>query len=181
VTLSLGVPTIWLGFAAHLEATGARCTTLRGVLSGGAAGRPALTEAFEDRGITTVQGWGMTEISPLGTVSALEAKHLALDGAGQRAIKAKAGRPVFGVEMKIADENGRTLPHDGTSVGEVMVRGPWIISGYFEDEEATYATVEADGWLHTGDVATIDADGVHADRRSVQGLHQVRRRLDQLD
>jgi fatty-acyl-CoA synthase len=74
-------------------------------------------------------------------------------------IKAKAGRPVFGVEMKIADENGRTLPHDGTSIGEVMVRGPWIISGYFEDEEATYATVEADGWLHTGDVATIDADG----------------------
>jgi acyl-CoA synthetase (AMP-forming)/AMP-acid ligase II len=159
VTLSLGVPTIWLGFAAHLQATGARCTTLRGVLSGGAAVPPALTEAFEDRGITIVQGWGMTEMSPLGTVSALKAKHLALDAAGQRAIKAKAGRPVFGVEMKIVDENGRTLPHDGTSVGEVMVRGPWIISGYFEDEEATYAAVEADGWLHTGDVAAIDADG----------------------
>jgi len=153
VTLSLGVPTIWLGFAAHLEATGARCTTLRSVLSGGAAVPPALTEAFEDRGITMVQGWGMTEMSPLGTVSALKAKHLALDTAGQRVIKAKAGRPVFGVEMKIADENGRTLPHDGTSVGEVMVRGPWIISGYFEDEEATYDTVEADGWLQT-----IDAD-----------------------
>jgi len=159
VTLSLGVPTIWLGFAAHLQATGARCTTLRGVLSGGAAVPPALTEAFEDRGITIMQGWGMTEMSPLGTVSALKAKHLALDAAGQRAIKAKAGRPVFGVEMKIVDENGRTLPHDGTSVGEVMVRGPWIISGYFEDEEATYAAVEADGWLHTGDVAAIDADG----------------------
>jgi 3-(methylthio)propionyl---CoA ligase len=159
VTLSLGVPTIWLGFTAHLEATGARCTTLRGVLSGGAAVPPALTAAFEDRGITMVQGWGMTEMSPLGTVSALKAKHLALDPAGQRAIKAKAGRPVFGVEMKIVDENGRTLPHDGTSVGEVMVRGPWIISGYFEDEEATCAAVEADGWLHTGDVAAIDADG----------------------
>jgi 3-(methylthio)propionyl---CoA ligase len=159
VTLSLGVPTIWLGFAAHLEATGACCTTLRGVLSGGAAVPPALTEAFEDRGITIMQGWGMTEMSPLGTVSALKAKHLALDAAGQRAIKAKAGRPVFGVEMKIVDENGRTLPHDGTSVGEVMVRGPWIISGYFEDEEATYAAVDADGWLHTGDVAAIDTDG----------------------
>ena len=71
VTLSLGVPTIWLGFAAHLEATGARCTTLRSVLSGGAAVPPALTEAFEDRGITMMQGWGMTEMSPLGTVSAL--------------------------------------------------------------------------------------------------------------
>jgi fatty-acyl-CoA synthase len=159
VTLSLGVPTIWLGFAGHLEATGACCTTLRGVLSGGAAVPPALTEALEDRGITIMQGWGMTEMSPLGTVSALKAKHLALDVAGQRAIKAKAGRPVFGVEMKIVDENGRSLPHDGTSVGEVMVRGPWIISGYFEDEEASCAAVQADGWLHTGDVAAIDADG----------------------
>jgi len=159
VTLSLGVPTIWLGFVAHLEATGARCTTLRGVLSGGAAVPPALTEAFEDRGITLVQGWGMTEMSPLGTVSALKAKHLGLDAARQRAIKAKAGRPVFGVEMKIVDGDGRILPHDGTSIGEVMVRGPWIISGYFEDEEATHAAVDADGWLHTGDVAAIDADG----------------------
>ena len=159
VTLSLGVPTIWLGFVGHLEATGARCTTLRGVLSGGAAVPTALTEAFEDRGITLVQGWGMTEMSPLGTVSALKAKHLGLDAAGQRAIKAKAGRPVFGVEMKIVDGDSRTLPHDGTSIGEVMVRGPWIISGYFEDEEATHAGVDADGWLHTGDVAAIDADG----------------------
>ena len=159
VTLSLGVPTIWLGFVGHLEATGARCTTLRGVLSGGAAVPTALTEAFEDRGITLVQGWGMTEMSPLGTVSALKAKHLGLDAAGQRAIKAKAGRPVFGVEMKIVDGDGRILPHDGTSIGEVMVRGPWIISGYFEDEEATHAAVDADGWLHTGDVAAIDADG----------------------
>ena len=159
VTLSLGVPTIWLGFAAHLEATRARCTTLRGVLSGGAAVPTALTEAFEDRGITLVQGWGMTEMSPLGTVSAFKAKHLGLDAAGQRAIKAKAGRPVFGVEMKIVDGDSRTLPHDGTSIGEVMVRGPWIISGYFEDEEATHAGVDADGWLHTGDVAAIDADG----------------------
>jgi 3-(methylthio)propionyl---CoA ligase len=159
VTLSLGVPTIWLGFAGHLEATGACCTTLRGVLSGGAAVPPALTEALEDRGITIMQGWGMTEMSPLGTVSALKAKHQALDVAGQRAIKAKAGRPVFGVEMKIVDANGRSLPHDGTSVGEVMVRGPWIISGYFEDEEASCAAVQEDGWLHTGDVAAIDADG----------------------
>ncbi len=159
VTLSLGVPTIWLGFAEHLDATGARCTTLRSVLSGGAAVPPALTEAFEDRGITIVQGWGMTEMSPLGTVSALKAKHLALDKAGQRAIKAKAGRPVFGVEMKIVDDNGRALPHDGSSFGEVMVRGQWIISGYFEDEEASHAAVDSDGWLHTGDVATIDPDG----------------------
>jgi fatty-acyl-CoA synthase len=159
VTLSLGVPTIWLGFAQHLTATGATCTTLRSVLSGGAAVPPALTEAFEERGIAMVQGWGMTEMSPLGTVSALKAKHLALDSAEQRAIKGKAGRPVFGVEMKIVDDSGRALPHDGSSVGEVMVRGPWIISGYFNDEQATREAVESDGWLHTGDVATIDPDG----------------------
>jgi 3-(methylthio)propionyl---CoA ligase len=167
VTLSLGVPTIWLGFAAHLAATGVRCTTLRGVLSGGAAVPPALIEALEERGIAIVQGWGMTEMSPLGTVSALKAKHLALNAAGQRAIRAKAGRPVFGVEMKIIDDSGRSLPRDGSSVGEVMVRGPWVISGYFEDEEATLATVEPDGWMHTGDVGSINPDGYLqiADRR----------------
>jgi len=159
VTLSLGVPTVWLNFEAHLAATGARCTSLRGVLSGGSAVPPSLIEAFEARGIDMVQGWGMTEMSPLGTVSALKAKHTGLDAAGKRRIKAKAGRPVFGVEMKIIDEAGRRLPHDGTSVGELLVRGPWIVSGYFENAEASAAAVEPDGWFHTGDVASIDPDG----------------------
>ncbi len=159
VTLSLGVPTVWLNFEAHLAATGARCTTLRGVLSGGAAVPPSLMAAFEARGIDMVQGWGMTEMSPLGTVSALKAKHAGLDAAGKRAIKAKAGRPVFGVEMKIVDDTGSELPHDGKSVGELLVRGPWIVSGYFENAEATAAAVEPDGWFHTGDVASIDPDG----------------------
>jgi len=136
MTLSLGVPTIWRQRA--------RCTTLRSVLSRGAAVPTALIEAFGDRSIAIVRGWGMTEMSPLGTVSALKAKHLALDAIGRRAIKAKAGRPVFGVETKIVDDNGRTLPHDGTSVGKVIVRGPWIISGYLEVEEASHAAVDAD-------------------------------------
>jgi fatty-acyl-CoA synthase len=144
-----------------------RCPTLRGVLSGGSAVPPSLIEAFEARGIDMVQGWGMTEMSPLGTVSALKAKHAALDAAGKRAIKAKAGRPVFGVEMKIVDSEGRALPHDGEAVGELLVRGPWIVSGYFENPEATAAAVEPDGWFHTGDVAAIDPDGYVriADRR----------------
>jgi fatty-acyl-CoA synthase len=159
VTLSLGVPTVWLGFIAHLEATGAKCSTLRGVLSGGSAIPPSLIAAFEERGVAMVQGWGMTEMSPLGTVSALKAKHNGLDKAGQRAIKATAGRPVFGVEMKIVDDEGRRLPHDGVAVGEILVRGPWIISGYFEDEEASSAAVTEDGWLRTGDVGSIDPDG----------------------
>jgi fatty-acyl-CoA synthase len=159
VTLSLGVPTVWLNFVAHLSATGAKCTTLRGVLSGGAAVPPSLMAAFEAHGIDMVQGWGMTEMSPLGTVSALKAKHAGLDAEGKRRVKAKAGRPVFGVEMKIVDDNGSELPHDGKSVGELLVRGPWIVSGYFENAEATAAAVEPDGWFHTGDVASIDPDG----------------------
>ena len=159
VTVSLGVPTIWLGFEAHLAATGACCSTLRYVLSGGAAVPPSLITAFAARGIEVVQGWGMTEMSPLGTVSALKAKHAALDDAGRLAVKAKAGRPVFGVEMKIVDDNGRDLPHDDKAVGELLVRGPWICSGYFEDDEATAAAVEPDGWFHTGDIAAIDPDG----------------------
>ncbi|MBV9858854.1 MAG: long-chain-fatty-acid--CoA ligase [Alphaproteobacteria bacterium] len=160
VTLSLGVPTVWLGFEAYLSQTGARCTTLKRILSGGSAVPLSLMEAFENRhGIEVVHGWGMTEMSPLGSASALKAKHLGLDKPAQLAVKSKQGRPIFGVEMMIADEMRRPLPHDGKSVGELLVRGPWIVSGYFEDTEATAAAVESDGWFHTGDVATIDPDG----------------------
>jgi acyl-CoA synthetase (AMP-forming)/AMP-acid ligase II len=167
VTLSLGVPTIWLNFEAYLADSGARCSTLRGVLCGGSAVPPSLIEAFARRGIDMVQGWGMTEMSPLGTVSALKRKHAALDPAAQQAIKAKQGRPVFGVEMKIVDDAGHELPHDGKAVGELLVRGPWVISGYFENAAASAAVIEADGWFHTGDVAAIDPDGFMqiADRR----------------
>jgi fatty-acyl-CoA synthase len=118
-----------------------------------------MIQAFERRGIQVTQGWGMTEMSPLGTTATLKAKHAGLDDAAKLAIRSKQGRPVFGVEMKIVDAEGHELPHDGKSMGELLVRGPWIVSGYFEDEEATQAAVEADDWFHTGDVATIDADG----------------------
>jgi fatty-acyl-CoA synthase len=159
VTYALGVPTIWLGFEAHLTATGARCSTLRRLLSGGAAVPPSLIEAFARHGIDVRQGWGMTEMSPLGTTAALKAKHLALDAGARITINSKQGRPVFGVEMRVVDDAGEAQPHDGKSMGELLVRGPWIISGYFEDPEASAAAVEKDGWFHTGDVATIDPDG----------------------
>jgi fatty-acyl-CoA synthase len=159
VTMSLGVPTVWLGFEAHLAQTGARCSTLRRVLSGGAAVPPSLIEAFDRRGITMCQGWGMTEMSPLGTTAVPKGKHQWLDAEARLAVRAKQGRPVFGVDMKIVDDAGRDLPHDGKAVGELWVRGPWIVSGYFEDSEATAAAMEPDGWFHTGDVATIDPDG----------------------
>ena len=159
VTYSLGVPTVWLGFEAYLSATGARCSTLRRLLSGGSAVPPFMVEAFTRHGIDLRQGWGMTEMSPLGTTAALKAKHLRLDSNAQMAVKLKQGRPVFGVELKIVDDAGRVQPHDGKSVGELLVRGPWIVSGYFEDAEATVAAVDQDGWFHTGDVVTIDPDG----------------------
>jgi YD repeat-containing protein len=159
VTVSLGVPTVWLGFDAYLAASGARCSELRWILSGGSAVPPSLVEAFENRGIMLRQGWGMTEMSPLGTTAALKSKHLALDLPTQMKVKAKQGRPVFGVEMKIVGDAGQRQPHDGESVGELLVRGPWIVSGYYEDAEATAAAVDDDGWFHTGDVVTIDPDG----------------------
>jgi len=159
VTLSLGVPTVWLGFEAYLSGTGRPCSTLRHVLSGGSAVPLSLITAFEGHGVQMIQGWGMTEMSPLGTVTGLKAKHLGLDQDARRAITAKQGRPVFGVELKIVDDDGRVLPHDGKSMGELLVRGPWIVSGYFSDPEASAAAVDNDGWFHTGDVATIDPDG----------------------
>jgi 3-(methylthio)propionyl---CoA ligase len=167
VSYSLGVPTVWLGFESYLSTSGKRCSTLNRVLSGGSAVPAAMVEAFARHGIDMRQGWGMTEMSPLGTTAALKAKHYALAPEEKFAVKLKQGRPVFGVEMKIVDDAGRTLPRDGKSIGELLVRGPWIISGYFKDEAASVAAVEPDGWFHTGDMATIDADGYMqiADRR----------------
>ena len=159
VTASLGVPTVWLGFEAYLAATDARCSTLRWLLCGGSAVPPSLIEAFESRGILLRQGWGMTEMSPLGTTAALKAKHLGVEPEAQMKVKAKQGRPVFGVEMKVVDDAGHEQPRDGKSMGELLVRGPWIVTGYFEDDEASAAAVDKDGWFRTGDVATIDPDG----------------------
>src|SRR3954471_21408423 len=115
--------------------------------------------AFEQHGIEVTQGWGMTEMSPVGTTAVLKAKHAALDPQTQLAIRAKQGRPLFGVEMKIVDDAGRELPHDGKSVGELLVRGPWIVGAYYEDEKATASSIEKDGWFHTGAVPSLDPAG----------------------
>jgi len=159
VTVGLGVPTVWLGVDTYLHENNRICPSLRWVLCGGSAVPEALMQAFAARGVDIVHGWGMTEMSPLGSTAALKAKHLKLDPAARTAIKLTQGRPVFGVEMKIVDDQGGDLPHDGKAVGELLVRGPWIAAGYFEDEEATRAAVQPDGWFHTGDVASIDPDG----------------------
>ena len=159
VTIGLGVPTVWLNFNNFLRDNNRNVTTLRSVLSGGTAIPKALMQAYEARGVTMVHAWGMTEMSPLGTTAALKRKHLTLDDETRTEVRLTQGRAVFGVEMKIVDDQGHEQPHDGAAMGELLVRGPWIASGYFNDDEATAAAVEPDGWFHTGDVAKIDPDG----------------------
>jgi acyl-CoA synthetase (AMP-forming)/AMP-acid ligase II len=157
VTMSAGVPTVWQGLLAHVEANGLKFSTMRRTVIGGSACPPAMLRAFQERyGVRVIHAWGMTELSPVGTVCALKPKHLALDAEQQLAVQSKQGRAVYGVEMKIVGEAGEELPHDGKSSGELMVRGPWIISSYFKGEGGDPLV---DGWFPTGDVATVDADG----------------------
>jgi fatty-acyl-CoA synthase len=160
VTYASGVPTIWFGLLNHLRETGARLTSLRRVVIGGAAAPPSMIEAFEDEyGIEVLHGWGMTEMSPVGAVCRLNEAMKAWPVAEQRRIKQKQGQAIWGVEFKIVDDQGRRLPHDGHSAGVLYVRGPWIASGYFRDEAASREAFDSEGWFSTGDVATIDPQG----------------------
>jgi len=156
VTVSLGVPTIWLGLLNHVETQGLRFSTLKETVVGGAACPPVIIEKFKKQyGVEVVHAWGMTETSPIGTICRLKAKHAALSEEAQFAIRIKQGRAIFGVDMKIVDDRGKSLPRDGKAFGDLMVRGPWVIERYYGGEESALV----DGWFHTGDVATIDADG----------------------
>jgi acyl-CoA synthetase (AMP-forming)/AMP-acid ligase II len=157
-----GIPTIWLGFLAWVEANRNRLDLkrlrLKTVLSGGSAPPRATIEKFHDLlGVFLQHAWGMTETSPIVTTGSPLAKH---DGASTSDLvdmQVRQGRQVYGVELKIVGPDGRALPHDGVSVGELKVRGNWVISGYFKGEGGK--VVDDDGWLGTGDVGTIDADG----------------------
>ncbi|HEX7440317.1 MAG TPA: AMP-binding protein, partial [Caldimonas sp.] len=132
-------------------------STMRRTVIGGSACPPAMMKTFQERyGVQVLHAWGMTEMSPVGTVAALKSKHLALPPEAQFAIQSKQGRAVYGVDMKIVGTDGADLPWDGKASGELMVRGPWIISSYFKNEGGDPLV---DGWFPTGDVATIDADG----------------------
>jgi acyl-CoA synthetase (AMP-forming)/AMP-acid ligase II len=157
VTVSAGVPTVWQGLLAHVEANNLKFASMRRTIIGGAACPPAMMRAFQERyDVQVLHAWGMTEMSPLGTVCTLKPKHLALDAEQRMAVQAKQGRAVFGVDMKIVGEDGKELPHDGKASGELMVRGPWIIQNYFKGEGGDPLV---DGWFPTGDVSTIDPDG----------------------
>jgi acyl-CoA synthetase (AMP-forming)/AMP-acid ligase II len=156
VTFSAGVPTVWLGLINYALQNDLEFSTFRRTVIGGSACPPAMMDTLIDHfDVQVVHGWGMTEMSPLGTTGGLLAKHRSLPKAEQRAILRKQGHAIFGVDMKIVDDDGVELPWDGASAGHLLVRGPWIIASYFRGETDPLQ----DGWFPTGDVATIDADG----------------------
>jgi acyl-CoA synthetase (AMP-forming)/AMP-acid ligase II len=160
VTVSFGVPTVWLALLKHLEDNGLKLSTLKRTLIGGSAVPLAMIQTFEEKyGVEVIQGWGMTEMSPVGTLSTLKPRIAALPLDERYRYKAKQGRPIYTVELKIVDAGGVAQPHDGVAMGEVLARGPWVISGYYNDEAASAAAFDAEGWLRTGDVATICPDG----------------------
>ena len=158
VTFTCGVPTVWLGLLQHLRASGERLTTVKRIMTGGSAAPPLLIEAFRDEyGVAVEHGWGMTELSPVGTYNAPKPAQLGLSKHEATAHMLKQGRVLPGVDMKIVDGNGNELPWDGVAFGDLMVRGSWIASAYFGDEAGS--ALDKDGWFATGDVATIDSDG----------------------
>ncbi len=158
VTFAAGVPTVWQMMLAHMQSGGLRFSTLKRTVIGGSACPPAMITAFNDvYGVEVLHAWGMTEMSPLGTVCTLKNKHLPLAADEKMKVRLKQGRAVFGVDMKIVDPDGAELPWDGKNSGDLLVKGPWIISEYFKQEGGS--PLVAGGWFPTGDVGTIDPDG----------------------
>jgi fatty-acyl-CoA synthase len=157
VTFSAGVPTVWLGLINYALQNELTFSTFRRTVIGGSACPPAMMDTLIDKfGVQVIHGWGMTEMSPLGTTGGLLVKHLGMSKEEQRKILQKQGHAIFGVDMKIVDDDGLELPWDGRSAGHLLVKGPWIVSGYFRQEGGD---ILQDGWFPTGDVATIDPDG----------------------
>jgi len=154
VTLTAAVPTVWLGLLQYLEANDKRLTTLKRTMVGGSALPRVVLEKFEDNyGVSVLHGWGMTEMSPVGTLSELKAVHTAMPREQQLASKIKQGRALYGVEMKILDDDGKELPRDGKTFGHLVVRGPAIASGYYKHDGQV---LDDQGYFDTGDIATID-------------------------
>jgi len=162
VTYSAGVPTVWLGLLQHVAAHGLSFSTFNRTVIGGSACPPAMIRTFREQyGVDVIHAWGMTELSPLGTLSRLQNRHLALPEAEQQKIFEKQGHVIFGIDMKITGDDGAELPWDGRTYGNLMVRGPWVVREYFGGEggDPLVYDEQGRGWFPTGDVATIDAQG----------------------
>jgi 3-(methylthio)propionyl---CoA ligase len=157
VTFAAGVPTVWQMLLGHMKPAGLKFSQLNRTVIGGSACPPAMINAFrDDYGVDVLHAWGMTELSPLGTLCTLKNKHKSLPAEEQMKLRMKQGRCIFGIDMKIVNEQGEELPHDGKAAGDLLVKGPWVIANYFKAEGGDPLV---DGWFPTGDVATIDADG----------------------
>lgn len=157
VTVSAGVPTVWQGLLSHVESVAGSFSSMRRTIIGGAPCPTAMTQAFQRRHrVDVLHAWGMTELSPVGTVCSFKAHQTGLAEDERYALQAKQGRPVFGIDMKIVDAAGKELSWDGNAAGDLQVRGHWVASEYFGGD---YASPLQDGWFPTGDVAKIDADG----------------------
>jgi fatty-acyl-CoA synthase len=160
VTVAAGVPTLWIGLYHLLQSERYDISHLRTMLVGGSAVPRALIEGFEKEfNVPITQAWGMTEMAPIGTICHLKSYMSEWPEEERFAVRAKQGMPSVAVEMRIVDEQGHILPWDGRSVGELQVRGPWIISSYYHEPEATQSAFTPDGWFRTGDVATLDPEG----------------------
>ncbi|HEY2190362.1 MAG TPA: 3-(methylthio)propionyl-CoA ligase [Caldimonas sp.] len=162
VTMSAGVPTVWQGLLAYVESNGLEFSTMRRTVIGGSACPPAMMTTFQERyDVQVLHAWGMTEMSPVGTVATLKGAQVDLPAGERFAIQSKQGRAVYGVDMKIVDGDGREMAWDGEHSGELMVRGPWVVSEYFKGEGGNPLVKDAEGrgWFPTGDVATIDPAG----------------------
>ncbi|MBU1325811.1 MAG: long-chain-fatty-acid--CoA ligase [Alphaproteobacteria bacterium] len=158
VTFSAAVPTVWQGLLAHMREKGLKLSTVKRVLIGGSAVPESLIRAFNDEfDIEVLQGWGMTETSPIGTLSNLPPELLALPYDQQLKFRIKQGTPPLGVELKLKNYAGQEMPHDGTTYGRLLVRGPTISGAYFKGEGGEI--LDNEGFFDTGDVATVDEHG----------------------
>jgi len=157
VSLALGVPTIWMLLLAAAAKSGSKMESLKRNVIGGSAAAPSMIATFRDKyGCDTIHAWGMTETSPLGTANLPKGKHSDLDADTRALLRHSQGRPPFGIDLRIVDDEGNILPHDGKAQGALQVKGHWVVDTYFGKDKSS---LTEDGWFDTGDVSTIDADG----------------------